>query len=378
VRAWPSSVEELRARFDGVDPNLVGIEEEVMLLDPETFELAYRAEEVLALLGRDERFKPELPLSQVELVSSPHGLAEAAAHALLEARRALVAATDGVVRPAAAGAHPFSPGIGEVHGGERYRRIAQTYGCVVQRELVCALHVHVSIGSADRAVAVYNAARSYLPLLAALAANAPFYEGHDTGLASVRPLIATLLPRQGVPPAFRSLTAYAETLAWGSSSGAFPDPTMWWWELRLHGGFGTLEFRVPDAQSTVAETEAVGAVIQALVAWLGSRHAAGERLAAHPRWKIEQNRWSACRHGLDGSMVDLDTGRPRATRALLEELLESIGETALALGSDAQLAMAARMIEANGASAQRAVARAEGPRAVAAWLARRFLDPPGG
>jgi glutamate---cysteine ligase / carboxylate-amine ligase len=375
---WPSSLDELRTRFDAVTPYAVGLEDELMLLEPGTLELAHRAEEILGRVSEDPRFKPELPASQVEIVIPPHATVGVAAHALLDARRALASATEGLVRLAAAGAHPFSSGIGEVNPGSRYRQIAEAYGCVAARELVCALQVHVSVGEADRALAVYNAVRSYLPQLAALAANAPFYEGQDTGFASVRPLIAALLPRQGVPPAFEDFSDYAQTLAWGSASGAFPDPTTWWWELRLHGGFGTLEFRVPDAQGTVAEAAAIAAVVQALVAWLSRRHADGTTLPVHPRWMIEQNRWSAARHGTEGSMVDLSTGERRPTRAILEALLEELGDTALELESQAELGKAAEMVERNGAVAQRSAAQVGGARAVAEWLAGRFLDPSGG
>jgi glutamate---cysteine ligase / carboxylate-amine ligase len=375
---WPASLDELRARFDEATPYLVGLEDELMLMDPGSLELVDRADEVLALVRGDVRFKPELPASQVEIVVSPHALVSDAAAALIDARRALAAAADGLVALAAAGAHPFSPGLGAVNPGERYRKIEETYGCAARRELVGAFQVHVSVGDSDRALAVYNAARSYLPQLAALAANAPFYEGVDTGFASVRPLIASLLPRQGVPPAFASFTDYSEALAWGSSSGAFGDPTTWWWELRLHGGFGTLEFRVPDAQGTVGEAAAIAALIQALVAWLSRRHAEGAKLPVHPRWMIEQNRWSACRHGLEGSMVDLDSGVRRPTRALLESLIYDVGELAAELRSEAELGVAASMIQANGAIQQRAAARNGGARGVAQWLAGRFLDPPGG
>jgi carboxylate-amine ligase len=375
---WPSSLDELRARFDEATPYLVGLEDELMLMDPESLELADRAHEVLERLRGDARFKPELPASQIEIMIAPHALVTDSARALIDARRELAGATDGLVALAAAGAHPFSPGLGAVNPGERYRQIEETYGCVARRELVCALQVHVSVGGPDRALAVYNAARSYLPQLAALAANAPFFEGEDTGFASVRPLITTLLPRQGVPPAFASFTDYAEALAWGSTSGAFGDPTTWWWELRLHGGFGTLEFRVPDAQSTVGEAAAIAALIQALVAWLSRRYADGAQPPAHPRWMIEQNRWSACRYGVEGSMVDLDSGERRTTRALLQALLDDVREVAGELRSDAELGVAASMVEANGANRQRAAARDGGTRGVAQWLARRFLDPPGG
>jgi glutamate---cysteine ligase / carboxylate-amine ligase len=357
---------------------MVGLEEELMLLDRDGFGLANRAPQVIELLDGDTRFKLELPASQLETVVPPQALVQDAAGSLVGARSALAAATEKIVRLAAAGAHPFSPGIGEVNSAERYTQIALEYGCVARRELICALHVHVAVRDADRALAIYNAVRSYLPQIAALAANAPCYEGKDTGFASVRPLIATLLPRQGVPPAFENFSAYAQALEWGSASDAFPDPTMWWWELRLNGRVGTLEFRVPDAQTTVGQAAALAAVIQALVAWLSSRHDAGEQLPVHPTWMIDQNRWSACRHGLEGAMVDLDTGESRPTRARLEALLADIEPAALKLGSRTELAAAERMVRRNGALEQREVFSDGGAHGVAEWLAQRFLDPPDG
>jgi carboxylate-amine ligase len=282
---------------------------------------------------------------------------------------------DGGVSFAAAGFHPFSASSGALNTGERYDPIIDEYRCVASRELVCALQVHVSVGDSDRALAVYNAARGYLPLLAALAANAPFYEGVDTGLASVRPKIAGLLPRQGVPPEIPSWESYHEMLAWGSTSGAFRDPTSWWWELRLHPGFGTLEFRVPDAQSTVADSAAIAAVAQALVAWLSARHEAGEQLTAPPSWKIDENRWSACRDGVDGEMADLQTGRRRHTRACLSELFDAVEQTARALECEAELELARGLAEVGGAAAQREAARDAGAFGVARWLCDRFLDP---
>jgi carboxylate-amine ligase len=220
---------------------------------------------------------------------------------------------------------------------------------------------------------VYNTARAYLPWLAALAANAPFYEGADTGLASVRPKIGQLLPRQGIPPPITSWRSYHEMLAWGSRT--FSVSGGWWWELRLHPGFGTLEFRVPDAQTTVADAAAIAAVAQTLVAWLSSRHQAGEQLDAQPSWRIDENRWSACRHGLDGEMADLATGRRRKTRTCLAELFCALEPFATALGCEAELDGARRLAEVGGASAQREIARKSGVYGVARSLSERFLDP---
>jgi carboxylate-amine ligase len=376
-RADELRVADLRARFDAHDTFTIGLEEELMLLDPETLDLVPAAGKLLdgGPLAGDQRFKRELPAAQLEIAAPPAAtVAEAAAH-LAAARADLLAAADGRVTFAAAGVHPFAAEEGELSRGEAYDRTRAEYGPVARRQLVSGLHVHVAVPGADAAMAVYNGLRSLLPELAALGANGAFYGGRDSGLASVRPLISGLLPRQGVPPALSSLEAYARALAWGAAAGALPSAAQWWWELRLHPVHGTLEVRVPDAQTTVADAAAVAAVVHALVATLADGALAP---VVADTWRIEENRWSACRHGLDGVMADLRTGERTPTRERLHALLDAIAGAGETLGCAAELRDARALVERNGALRQRAVAAAAGDadpaRAVAADLAGRFAQ----
>ncbi len=364
------SADLLRQRFGAGPSYRVGLEDELLLLDPASHALVPAADQVLAAVNGDPRFKPELPASQIEIVTSPHATVTGAATELLRARADLAGAVNGEVRFAGAGIHPCAPAVGELNHGSRYDRIAREYGCVARRQLTCALQVHVSIGDADRALAVYNAARSYLPLVAALAANAPYYEGVDSGLASVRPKIAQLLPRQGIPPPIDSWSQFCAML---NRRG---DPATWWWELRPHPGFGTLEFRVPDGQTTVASAAALAAVIQALVAYLGAQHDAGELLRTEPSWEIDENRWSACRYGVEGTMMN--AGGSVSTHRELESLLQALEPAADRLGSERELRSAHALSAENGAMAQRRIGSKSGVAAVAPWLAGRFLAPTDG
>lgn len=371
----PPSAAALKATFDRASEYTVGIEEELLVLDMRTLELTPRAPEVLSWLDRDPRFKLELPASQIEIVTGVHATAADAAAELMAARRDLAEKTAGGVRFAGAGVSPLGSGIGELNALPRYQWTVEEYGPVIRRQLVCAFQVHVSVPGSERALAVYNHARTYLPLLAALAANGAFYEGRDSGLASMRPKLAELLPRQRIPPSFESWDQYADALGWGHGSGAFPHPGTWWWELRPHPGYGTLEFRVPDSQPTVAAGAALAAVIQALVIWLARRHDAGEQLPTPASWRIEENRWSACRYGVEGRMVDLPTAARYRTRQLLDQLLEMLTGVAAGAGTTAELGHAAEMIRVNGAIAQRQAAAKGGARAVARELVERFLEP---
>jgi carboxylate-amine ligase len=343
------------------------------VLDPETFDLAPRAHAVLERVEGDARFKPELPAAQLEIALAPAPTVGDAVRALARSRADLAAAADGIALLAGAGAHPFAAAEGVLSDGPRYEALLHEYGPVARRQLVFGLHVHVAVRPADRALAVFNAVRSYLPLLAALGANAPFYCGVDSGLASVRPKLCDILPRQGVPPAMSSWDELETALRWGEAAGVMADRSQWWWEARLHPAFGTVEVRVPDTQTTVAETAALAAVVHALVAWLAERHEAGEALAPAPAWRIGENRWSACRHGLDGTMADLITGEVAPTRERATALLAELAGAAERVGCAAELALAANGLDANGAARQRGVAAHGGARAVAPWLAKRFL-----
>ncbi len=363
----------LRRTFDGAPAGTLGIEDELMLVDPETLALAPVAAQVLARCEPEEPIKAELPRSQLEIVTPAVETVAELAEPLVAARRLVANRCAEVAVPIAAGVHPFSA-VGELDGAERYRHTLAEYGPVAHRQLVCALQVHVAIGDAEAALAIYNSARTYLPLIGALAANAPLYEGADTGFASVRPLICDLLPRQGVPPPISSWEELADTYRWGARSGAFL-PRAWWWTLRPHPGYGTLEFRVPDGQSTVADALAVAAVIQSLVAWLRARHEGGEMAGFSPTWRIEQNAWSAARHGSAGELADLDEGVPRPIAEALTALLDALVPYADALGAAAELAHARGLITRSGADRQRDVFAAAGAGAVVHWLAERFLEP---
>jgi carboxylate-amine ligase len=350
------TADELRAVFDAPSPLTIGLEEEVMLVDRGTLELAPVAAE---LLKGERGLKLELPASQVEIVTTPTSSVGPAIDQLRAGRRRLVEVAGTRARVIAAGVHPQAKPLGVLNEGKRYDAIFDEYRDVARTQLVCALQVHVAVGSAAATLAVYNALRGYLPELAALAANAPFFAGRDTGYASVRPLIGALLPRQGVPPAISSWEEFARMLEWAG------DTKTWWFEVRPHVTYGTLELRVCDTQSTVDEASAIAAFVHSLVAWLAGRH---EELGVPERWKIEHNRFAAARYGLDATFADLDTGDCRPVRDILAERLDTLAPVARRLGCAKEFA--GLTLERNGAIRLREA----GLAGAVGWLADRFLD----
>jgi carboxylate-amine ligase len=365
------TADSIRAAFDTPGPLTVGIEEELMLVDPATLDLAPKATELLERVEGDPRYKLELPMAQLEIVSPPLTGAHAAAEFLATARDDLKKAAGGLVHLACAGVHPFAGPEGELNPGERYQRTLDEYGRIARRQLVYGLQAHVAVRGADRALAVYNAMRGYLPDLLALAANAPFYGGEDSGLATVRPKVNELLPRQGVPPAIPSWEEWADALRWGAALGTVPEARVWWWELRPHPYFGTLEVRVPDAQATVEDAAAVVAVVHCLAHWLGARHDAGERLPVPPTWRIEENRWRALSRGLDGELADLETGEVAPERERLSAIIDVLQTSARDLGCERELDLARALAGHNGADRQRAAADGDAKAAVE-WLIKSY------
>ena len=373
------TLRSLGAAFDAIEPLTIGVEEEIMLLDAETLQPAPRAAQLLGALGGDPHFKLELPATQLELVTPASRSVPELAASLRAARRDVRTAAGGIgLLAMSAAAHPFAAPTAQLNEDARCDALRAHFGAVVDVQQVCGLHVHVAVGGADTTIAVHDMLRAYLPELTALAAAAPFYGGADSGLASVRSRIAGLLPRQGLPPALGDMAGYARALQWLASGGVPPPARRWWWELRPHPTFGTLEVRVCDAQASASDSAALAAVVHALVAALRERCLAGERAAPTPPWQIEENSWSACRHGVGGTMADLQTGEPHPTRERLERMLDMVQPVGQSLGCAFELHEARLLLRAGGMPpAHRALAAERGVVGLVASLCERFCDRPG-
>ena len=275
----------------------------------------------------------------------------------------------GRLRLLAVGTHPLTTLPSGVTDRDRFRGIAAEAAWATRRGQPSGLHVHVGVGDPQEALAVYNAARSYLPELAALAANSPFFEGHPSGLASTRLKLSEDLPRSGIPPAFNSWQGLAEFVVWAARGRLFPDLSYLWWDLRPRPDYGTLELRIADAQTTPGDAAAVAAVWQTLVAALADRFKRGEPLPVHETYRLSENRWRALRDGVDGELVDPATGRVEPTRGRIGRLLRELAPYADELGCVDQLAHAWSLLSENGANRQRKVAAQHGPGSLLEWLA---------
>ena len=276
-----TAVYALRRRFEHAPALTVGVEEEVILLDPVTFLPADAVEDVLARLDGDPRFKPELRCAQLELVTPPASTVADVSRELAAARRILAERLRGEIRFAALGTHPSSTTVSAVTPTQRFREIGEELRWLARAALPSGLHVHIAVDGADRSLAVYNAFRSYLPEIAALAANSPFYEGRDTGMASARLKLREDHPRSGIPPAFESWKTYTDFVAWGARGGVIRDPSYHWWDLRLNTLHGTIEMRAADSQTRVDHAPGSRRSASRSPALLVDRHDANDPLPVH-------------------------------------------------------------------------------------------------
>ncbi len=355
----------------------VGAEEEMMLVHPPGWALAQTNESVLPALPSplNTRVQGETHGSALEIGSEPHARVaevEADLHGL---RCELTEVLEPMgLRAACAGTHPFAVWHDTVISeGERYARIYGSMRELARREPTFALHVHVGMVDAERAIVALNRMRAHLPLLLALSGNSPFWQGRDTGLASARTPLFQAFPRVGVPRAFDGYDHWVESIDTLVRCGAIPDPSFLWWDVRLQPRFGTVEVRIMDVQSSTAATGALAAFVQCLVLLECEEGWASEGLLALPE-AIQENRFLASRDGMAARLLDPDRDEPVAAKELTEELLAACAPYARELGCEAQLDGVRRMAEYPGATWQRDRAAAGGLRGLTADLADAYVD----
>jgi glutamate---cysteine ligase / carboxylate-amine ligase len=368
---YPASITGKGARFaEGVsvldhafgksDAYTLGVEEEYMLLDPETYDLVQHIDTVLAAVSGHEleqRINPELMQSVLE-VATPvcHTPADVAEQ--LRKLRTYVGgiARDGGMRFGSAGTHPFSLFERQrITAKDRYRAMVDRMQYIARRELIFGLHVHVAVDNEEKAIHVVNGLIAHLAELVALSASSPFWRGEPTGLASSRHMVYAALPRSGPPPRFRNYADYAEVVGQLERTGCIADYTHIWWDIRLHPRLGTIEIRICDAVSELDDVIALTALCQALVKMYSERYDEGEEIPSYHRILTTENKWLAARYGLEAPVMDLVTGRRnrQPVAQMIRRTLRYVEPHARELGSEDALAGIERILRrGNGADRQ--------------------------
>jgi carboxylate-amine ligase len=339
----------------------VGVEEELWILDAETLELVPRVETIVAGAEGTKLpgiLKTELHASVVEITNEIAGSPDQAVERIAELRRAAakIAGASGLLL-AAAGSHPTSrPDQQQIAPDERYREFVEYAGPTARRQGVSGLHVHIGMPSADDCFRVMETLLPWLPLVLALSANSPYLAGEETGMLSIRAEVLGYLPRAGAPPPVHSYAEWEAFIERMVATGLARTYTSFWWDVRPHPQFGTIEIRAPDQPTSLERTAAFVRLLHDLCAW--ALDAPARRFDPSERGVYQQNRWAASRFGPHGKLIHPDRAEALTVPQLLAELPID------ARGFDGESCEADRQLQ---------VGRANGLRAVCADLVERSI-----
>ena len=346
-------------QFGASEPYTLGVEEEYMLLDPESFDLVQHIEMVLDAIQGDEladRLNAELMQSVLEIATPVCRTAGDVMRELATLRgyvRDVARGQD--LRVGAAGTHPFSLFERQrITAKDRYHALIDQLQYVARRELIFGMHIHVAVDDPDKAIQVVNGLLPHLAPLLALSASSPFWRGEPTGLASSRQIVFSAFPRSGPPPRFRDYADYAAVVGQLERTGCIADYTHIWWDIRPHPKWGTIEVRICDAVTRLEDAVAIAAYCQSLVKQLSERYDEGKEIPSYHRILTSENKWLAARYGLDAPVMDLAKGhRIRIPVAkLVRRTLRELEPHARELGSERELEGITALLE-RGNSAER-------------------------
>ncbi|MEM8795192.1 MAG: carboxylate-amine ligase [Pseudomonadota bacterium] len=314
----------------------IGVEEEYLLVDKESRDLVSEAPAGLmeaCSAAMDEQVSPEFLQCQIEIGTKVCQTVTETRGQLthLRGRIAEVAGEFGLA-PIAASTHPFGTWASQHHTHkERYDSLARDLGAVVQRLLICGMHVHVCIDDQDLRIDIQNQAAYFLPHFLALSTSSPFWEGRDTQLNSFRHVIFDALPRTGLPPQFGSAGEYDRTIKVLVEAGLIEDASKIWWDLRPSSKFPTLEMRICDVPTRVDDTVCIAALYVCILRMLWRLRRNNQRWRQYSTFLISENRWRAQRYSLEEGLIDFGLGEIVPYSDLAEELIDLVREDAEAL-----------------------------------------------
>jgi carboxylate-amine ligase len=327
-------------KFGGT-PFTLGIEEELMICDAETLELAQAIDVILGDLPEDlpGEVKPELMQSVLEVATRPCQDITEAADQLRQLRRCVreVAARNGLAI-GAAGTHPSAHYEDQlIVDHPRYRELTAELRWIAEQELVFGTHVHVGIDDPEKAIYVADGMRGYLPLLLGMSSNSPFWQGKTTGLMSSRTPVFRAFPRVGIPPYYGTWQIYSHRVEQMMRGGAIDDYTYLWWDVRPHPNLGTVELRVFDQQTRVEHTIGFAAFAQALARRLALEYEDAVPSIEYPRELIDDNKVRAAVVGIEGELIDFDQGLEVPAEEMTLGVIEDLRESARDLGCEDEL-----------------------------------------
>ncbi|MEO9209616.1 MAG: carboxylate-amine ligase, partial [Ginsengibacter sp.] len=304
----------------------LGIEEEYMVIDPETKELRSHEQKIVQEGEKviKDKVKAEMHQAVVEVGTDIcHGIDEAFMDVAVLRNTIHKIAGDLGLWVGASGTHPFSHWESQLITDHiRYSDIVKELQEAARSNLIFGLHVHVGMENREMAIHIANSARYFLPHVYALSTNSPFWEGRQTGYKSFRTKVFDKFPRTGIPDYFDSIESYDNYIKILIKTNCIDNAKKIWWDLRVHPFFNTVEFRICDVTLTAQETITIAALFQGICAKIYKLRTQNLNFMIYPRMLINENKWRAGRYGIEGSMIDFGKETEVNTRVLIYELLD--------------------------------------------------------
>ena len=338
----------------------IGIEEEYLLVDQETLDLAHAPKGFMddCMADLQHQVSPEFLQCQIEVGTVVCKNIDQAREDLKHLRAAISkhALKYGLV-PIAASSHPFADWKDQNHTDQqRYNELKNDLAGVVRRMLISGMHVHVGIEQKDLRVDLLNQLTYFLPHLLALSTSSPFWQGDDTGLASYRLTVFDNLPRTGLPPKLQSWGEYERSVEALTSLGVIEDSSKIWWDLRPSSRFPTIESRICDVSPRLEHTLCLAALAQSLTRKLWRLSQKNQRWRLYDNFLLNENRWRAQRYGVSGGLIDFGSKRIVPMPELIEELTNLLEQDAQTLGCLPEIQTAHEIVaKGNSSDRQRAV-----------------------
>jgi len=327
----------------------VGVEEEYMVIDPETRELKSHEQKIVQEGQKmiKDKVKAEMHQAVVEVGTDICQDVDEAFMDVSTLRKTISSIGEGLgLKVGAAGTHPFSHWESQlITDHARYSEIVNELQEAARSNLIFGLHVHVGMENREMAIHIANSARYFLPHVYALSTNSPFWEGRLTGYKSFRTKVFDKFPRTGIPDYFESIEAYDNYVKLLVKTNCIDNAKKIWWDLRVHPFFNTVEFRICDIPMTVQETIAITALFQAICAKLYKLRSQNLNFMMYSRALLNENKWRASRYGIDGSMIDFGKEAEINTRVLIYELLDFVDDVVPHLGSRHAINYVHKMLE---------------------------------
>jgi glutamate---cysteine ligase / carboxylate-amine ligase len=337
----------------------LGVEEEYMVVDPETKELKSHEQKIVQEGQKiiKDKVKAEMHQAVVEVGTDICKNVDEAWQDVTTLRKTIsdIAGSLGFSM-GASGTHPFSHWEKQlITDHVRYNEIVNELQEAARSNLIFGLHVHVGMETREMANHIANSTRYFLPHIFALSTNSPFWEGRLTGYKSFRTKVFDKFPRTGIPEAFESIEAYDNYVKMLMKTNCIDNAKKIWWDLRVHPFFNTVEFRICDVPMTVNETITIAALFQAICAKIYKLRLQNMNYIQYSRALINENKWRASRYGIDGFLIDFGKEEEINTRVLIYELLDFVDDVVDHLGSRHRINYVHKILE-NGTGADRQLA----------------------